>query len=64
MLLDHLRVYYQTVHNIQAQIQDAVDGEEAFRNGETLVGRVVQGTLKPLGCGGDGRIQGIHHYIA
>ena len=36
MLLDHLRVYYQTVHNIQAQIQDAVDGKKAFGNGQSL----------------------------
>ena len=64
MLLDDLRIYHQAVHHVQAQIQDAVDGEEALRNGETLVGGVIQGTLKPLGCGGDGRVQGIHHHIA
>ena len=62
-LLDDLRIYHQSVYDVQAQIQDTVDGQEAFRNRETLVGRVIQGTLKPLGCGGDRRIQGIYHHI-
>ena len=48
--LDHLRIYYQTIYHVQAQIQDTVDCQEAFRNGKSLVCGVIQRSLKPLGC--------------
>ena len=50
-LLNDLRIYHQSVYYVQVQIQDTIDSQEAFRNGQTLVGRVIQGTLKPLGSG-------------
>ena len=62
--LDNLRVYHQTVYYIQIQIQDTVDGQECFRNAQTLVCRVIQSSLKPLGSRGNGRIQSVHHHIA
>ena len=63
MLLDHLRVYYQTVYHVQAQIQDTVDGKETFGNGQSLICRVIQSSLEPLGSGSDRGIQCIHHHI-
>lgn len=44
MFLDHFRVNHQTVHHIQAKIQDAVHCQEAFRNRKPFIGRIVQGT--------------------
>ena len=49
MLLNDLRIYHQSVYDVQAQIQDTVDRQEALRNRQTLVGGVIQSTLKPLG---------------
>ena len=42
------RIYRQAIYDIQAQIQNSVDCKEAFRNGKTLVCRIIQRTLKPL----------------
>ena len=38
--------------------ENAVHGQKCLRHGKTLVCRIVQRALKPLGCGGDRRI---HH---
>ena len=63
-LLDNLRINNQSVYNIEAEIQDSIDGKEAFRNAETLVCRVIQSSLKPLCRRCDSRIQGIDHHIS
>ena len=63
-LLDNLRINNQSVYNIEAEIQDSVNGKEAFRNAETLVCRVVQSSLKPLCCRCDRRVQCIDHHIS
>ena len=63
-LLNYLRVYHKSVYDVQAKIQNSVDGKEALGNGKSLVCGIIQGSLKPLGCGGNGRIQCIHHYIS
>ena len=49
-LLYYFGIYHQAVHHIQAQVQDAVHSQEALRNGQPLIRRIVKGTLKPL-CG-------------
>ena len=63
MFLNDLRIHHQAVHHIQAQIQNPVHRQKGLRNGQTLVGRVVQGPLKPLAGGGDSRIQRVNHHI-
>ena len=37
MFLNHFGIYHQSVHNIQAQIKDTVDGKEAFRYAQSLL---------------------------
>ena len=64
MLLNDLRINLQSVRDIQAQIQDAIDGQEALRNRKSLVCRIIQRSFKPLGSGCNGRIQNIHHDVA
>ena len=63
-LLDYLGIYHQSVNHIQAEIQDTVDSQETFRNGKSLIGGIIQSSLKPLCCGGDCRIQCINHNIS
>ena len=63
MLLDHLRIYHQTIYYIQVQIQNAINGKEALRNAQTLVGGVIQSTLKPLGGSYQHRVHDITHHI-
>jgi len=63
VLFNYLRIYYQSVYHIQAQIQNTIDGKKAFGNRQSLVGRIVQRSLEPLGCGSNGGIQRIHHHI-
>ena len=48
VLADHLRVHHETVNDVQVEIEDTIDREEALRYGQTLVCGVVQGTLEPL----------------
>ena len=64
MLLNDLGIYYQSIHHIQTKIKDSVNGKEALRHGKPLVCGIIQGSLKPLGCRGDGRIQGIDHDVS
>ena len=64
MLLNHLRIYHQAVHHVQAQIKNAVDGKEALGNAQALVGGIVQGSLKPLGSGGNRRVEGVRNHVA
>ena len=61
--LDNLRIYHQAVHHVQHQIQNAVHGQKAFRNGQPLIGRIIQCSLKPLSRRCDGRIQRVDHHI-
>ena len=61
--LDHLRVDLEAIRHIEAQVQHAVDGEEALRNGEALVRGIIERALKPLHAAGDGRVEGIHHDV-
>ena len=55
-LLNYFRIYNQTVYDVHAKIQNAVNRKEAFRNGNSLVRRIVQRALKPLGSRCDRRI--------
>ncbi len=63
-LLDYLRVYYQSVHHIQAQIENPVNRKEPFRYAEPFICRVVQRPLKPLGCRSYRRVQRINHHVS
>ena len=38
------------------QILDTIDCKESFRNRQTLVGRIIKCTFKPLCCRSNGRI--------
>ena len=62
-LLDDLGINLEAVRNIQAEVEDAVHCKEAFGNGDPLVGRIVQCSLKPLGACCNGRIEDIRHDI-
>ena len=48
MFRDDLRVDDKAVHDIYDQVEDAVAGQEAFRNGETFICRIIKSALKPL----------------
>ena len=64
MLLNDLRVYLQSVRDVQAQIQNSVDGKETLRNGYPLVRGVIERTLKPLDRACKRRVQSIADDIA
>ena len=61
--LNNLRVHNQSVYHVQAQIQDSVDCQKSFRDRQSLIGGIIQCSLKPLGSGGNRRIQRINHHI-
>ena len=61
---DNLGVNHQPVRNIQQNVQDGIGGQKALSHGDALVGGIVQRALKPLGAGGDGGVQHIHHQVA
>ena len=61
---DNLRVDDETVRDIQQNVQNCVSSQETLRHRNALVGRVVQRALKPLGTGGHGGVQHIHHQVA
>ena len=61
-LLDNLLIYDQTIHNIQVQIQNTVNCEEALRNGQTFIGGVIQRALEPLRGGYQHRVHRVAHY--
>ena len=63
VFLDNLRIYNQTVNNIQVQIQNTINCKEAFRNTQTLVRRIIQCTLKPLGRCNHHRVHHVCHHI-
>ena len=63
VFFDDFRIYNQTVYHVQAQIQDTVDRQKSFRNGKSLVCRIIQGSLKPLSRRCNCRIQCIYHHI-
>ena len=48
VLADNLRVYHETINDVQVEVEDTIDREEALRYGQTLVCGVVEGTLEPL----------------
>jgi len=50
--LDGAGIDDQAADDIDEQKQCAVDGEEGLGDGEALIGRVIQGALKPLLGGG------------
>jgi len=64
VFLNNFRINNQSVYNVQAQIQNAVNCKESFRNAETFVCRVIQCSLKPLCSGSNCRIQCIYHYVS
>ena len=47
-LFDDLLVYMKSIGNILRQSQDCIGTEKAFRQRNTAVRRVVQGSFKPL----------------
>ena len=56
VFFNNFLIYNQTVYDVHAKIQNAVNRKEAFRNGNSLVRRIVQRALKPLGSRCDRRI--------
>ena len=54
----------KTVRDIYAKIQYTVKSEESFRNGQTLIGRIVKRTLEPLRRRCDRRIQCVDHNVS
>ena len=63
-LLNDLGIDLEAVCDVETQIEHAVDREKAFRDGKSLVGGIVQGSLKPLGARSDRRIEHVDHHIA
>ena len=63
-LLDDFLVDHETVRNIQAQIKDAVDCEEALGNRNTLVCGVIEGALKPLRRRSNRRVESVDDHVA
>ena len=59
MALDDLRIDDQALCDVQIQVQDAIDGQECFRHGNALIGRIVQRALEPLRGSHDGRVHDI-----
>ena len=64
VFLDYFRIYYQSVYYVQTEVKNTVNRKESFRNAETLVCRIIQGSLKPLCCGSDRRIQCVNHHVS
>ena len=60
---DHLVVHHKAVAHVHHNVQDSVHPQEGFCHGDPLVGRVIQGALKELHAGGDGRIQHVYHNV-
>ena len=57
MLFNDLGVDHQVGGHVLIEVQNGVGGQESLRHGDALVGRVVQGALKPLQAGGHGRVE-------
>ena len=64
VLLDHLRVDDEAGDDIDVELQDGVGRKERFRDGDPLVGGIVECSLEPLGGRGERRVQGIGGHIA
>ena len=64
MLTDNFRIYNESVNDIDHKVEDSVCREESFRDGKSLICRIIQGTLEPLYGRGDCRIQRICDNIA
>ena len=47
----------------QVQIQNTINCKEAFRNTQTLVRRIIQCTLKPLGRCNQHRVHHVCHHV-
>ena len=60
----HLGIHHQTVADVQQNVQNGIGRQEALGHGHALVGGVIQRALEPLGAGGEGRVQHVHHQIA
>ena len=55
--------YSKIGFQVHVKLQDSVGGEERLAYGDSLVGRVVKGSLEPLGGRRDCRIHGVGHYV-
>ena len=62
--LDHLLMDHQSSGHVGIDAQNGIHRQESLGHGQTLVGRVVQSTLEPLGGGGDRRVDRVGHHIA
>ena len=63
-LRNDLLVDAQTCRHVLHQAENAVYGEEALREGNAAVGRVVQRSLEPLRGGRHRRVQRVSHHVA
>ena len=63
VLLNHLGMDYQSRGHVGPDIQNGIHRQKGLGDTETLVGRVVQGSLKPLGAGHQHGIHHITHHI-
>ena len=61
---DDFRIYLQAICYIQAKIQNSVNCKESFCDGNSLICRVIQRSLKPLCSGCNSRIQSVNHDIS
>ena len=59
----NLRVNHEALGNVHVKLQDSVGGEERLAYGDSLVGRIVKGSLEPLGGRRDCRIHGVGHHV-
>ena len=57
VLFNDLGVDHQVGGHVLIEVQNGIGGQESLRHGDALVGRVVQGALKPLQAGGHGRVE-------
>ena len=64
VLLYHLRIYYESVRNIDAQVEYCVGGEERLWDAQTLVCRVVERAFEPLRAGGHRRVLYVRYDIS
>lgn len=61
-LFDDLRVDHEAVRHVFSDDEHRVHSEESFRNGEALVGAIVEGTFEPLhGLRNGGAVHQGHH---
>ncbi len=61
--MDNLLIHHHTGRHIAVNIEDGIHRQKGLRHRNALIGAIVQRALKPLGLGGQRRIERIHRDI-